>query len=44
MHAARGHMDEPGSGLAGRGSLTELKSPLPDSGSLVAVMLYSTPR
>src|SRR5438132_4633326 len=30
MNAARGHMDEPGPGLAGRAPFTDLKSPLPD--------------
>ena len=30
MNTARGNMDEPGPGLAGRGPFTDLKSPLPD--------------
>jgi hypothetical protein len=30
VNATRGHMDQPGPGFADRGSLTDLKSPLPD--------------
>jgi hypothetical protein len=30
MNSARGHVDQPGPGLAGRGPFADLKSPLPD--------------